>query len=293
MGRLGNSWNVFKQSLTVVKQDKELLLLPVIAGLASFLIFLSFVFPAYTVGLLERAASGTDQNAEYTVYGLMLVMYLILSFITIYFQAALMFGADERLGGGNPTLGTALRGANKRLGKIFVWSLFAATVSLLIQALEAALRRFGNQLAASIIGSILGTAWTLMTFFVIPAVVFENKGPFDALKRSGSLFKQRWGESLVGHYGIGAIMGLFTFLSILGIGFVAFLVGSINPTIMIAVLVIGILWLVFLAVLGAALSGVYKVALYRFATKGQVAPQFTPESIQNAYTPTHVSASRL
>lgn len=293
MGRLSNSWNVFKQSLTVLKQDKELLLLPVIAGIASFIMFLSFVFPAYTVGLLERAASGTDENAEYTVYGLMLVLYLILSFITIYFQSALMFGADERLGGGNPTLGSALKGANKRLGKIFVWSLFSATVSLLIQAIEAALRRAGNQIAASIIGSILGTAWTLLTFFVIPIVVFENKGPFDALKRSGSLFKQRWGESLAGHYGIGAIMALFTFLSVIGIGFVAFLTASINPTVMIAVIVLGVLWLVFLAVLGTALSGVYKVALYRFATKGEVAPQFSADSIQNAYTPTHVSPSRL
>src|SRR5687767_9210441 len=99
MGRLSNSWNVFKQSLTVLKQDKELLLLPVIAGIASFIMFLSFVFPAYTTRLLERAASGTDTNAEYTVYGLMLVLYLILSFITIYFQSALMFGADQRLGG--------------------------------------------------------------------------------------------------------------------------------------------------------------------------------------------------
>jgi len=293
MGRLGNSWNVFKQSLTVIKQDKELLILPVMAGIASFIMFLSFVFPAYTVGLLERAASGTDENAEYTVYGLMLVLYLILSFITIYFQSALMFGADQRLAGGDPTLGSALKGANKRLGKIFVWSLFAATVSLLIQLIEAALRRAGNQIAASIIGAILGTAWTLLTFFVIPAVVFENKGPFEALKRSGSLFKQRWGESLVGHYGIGAIMGLFTFLSVLGIGFMVFLTASINATVMIAVLVLGILWLVFLTVLGTALSGVYKVALYRFATKGEIAPQFTPQSIQGAYTPTHVSPNRL
>lgn len=293
MGRLANSWNVFKQSLAVLKHDKELLLLPIMAGLASLLMFLSFVFPAYTAGLLERAASGTDQNAEYTVYGLMLALYLILSFITIYFQSALMFGADERLGGGDPTLGSALRGANKRLGKIFVWSLFSATVSLLIQMIEQALRRAGNQIAASILGTILGTAWTFLTFFVIPVVVFENKGPFPALKRSGSLFKQRWGESLVGHYGIGAVMGLFTFLSVLGIGFVVFLTASINAAVTLGVLIIGVLWLVFLAVLGSALSGVYKVALYRFATKGEIVPYFSPDAIQNAYSPTHVSPSRL
>jgi hypothetical protein len=293
MGRLANSWSVFKQSLGVIKHDKELLILPVMAGLASLIMFLTFLFPAYTAGLLERAASGTDQDAEYTVYGLMLGLYLVLAFITIYFQSALMFGADERLGGGNPTLGSALRGANKRLGKIFVWSLFSATVSLLIQVMEGALRRAGNQFAASIVGAILGTAWTFLTFFVIPVVVFEDKGPFEALRRSGSLFKQRWGESLVGHYGIGAVMGLATFLSVMLIGFLVYATAGINATLTIVVIVLGVLWLVFLAIMGTALSGVYKVALYRFATKGEVVPYFTPNAIRGAYTPTHVHPSRL
>jgi hypothetical protein len=57
--------------------------------------------------------------------------------------------------------------------------------------------------------------------------------------------------------------------------------------------VLGVLWLVFLAIMGTALSGVYKVALYRFATKGEVVPYFTPNAIRGAYTPTHVHPSRL
>jgi hypothetical protein len=292
MGRLSNSWSIFKQSLGVIKKDKELLFLPVISGISSLAIFLSFVFPAYYVGLFEKMDAG-DKTAENTIYAMFFAMYLILSFVTIYFQAALISAANERLGGGDPTVASALRGANKRLGKIFVWSLIAATVSLLIQMLEAALRRAGNNLAASILGSLLGTAWTLMTYFVIPVVLFEERGPFEALKRSGSLFKQRWGESLVGEWGIGFIMGVFTFLSVLGFAALLYLVAPLGFYFVLGVVVAAVMWLLFLTILGQALGGVYKTALYRYAKGGEVSSFFEPQAIQGAYRPTYVSADRM
>lgn len=292
MGRLSNSWTVFKESVGVLKKDKELLVLPVLSGIASLIVVASFVFPAYTSGLIDRVNAG-DQNAEYTGYALMLLAYLVLSFVTIYFQSALIFGANERLGGGDPTIGSALRGANSKLGKIFLWSLFAATVSLLIQALEQALRRAGNQLAASILGSILGTAWSLMTYFVIPVVLFEEKSTFASLKRSGSLFKQRWGESLVGEWGIGMFMGLITILSMVVVFLLASVIAPLGFAALVTFGVAAVLWFVLLAVVGQALGGIYRVALYRFASKGEVVPYFTPQAIEGAYHPTYTSANRL
>lgn len=292
MGRLANSWTVFKESVGVLKKDKELIVLPILSGIASLLVVASFVFPAYTAGLFEKIDQG-DQNAKYAGYALMLAAYMVLSFVTIYFQAALIFGANERLAGGDPTVGSALRGANSKLGKIFLWSLFAATVSLLIQLLEQALRRAGNQLAASILGSLLGTAWSLMTYFVIPVVLFEEKGTFASLGRSGSLFKQRWGESLVGEWGIGAFMGLISFLSMILLFFIGTLVAPLGFYAFVSFVVAAVLWMVLLAVIGQALGGIYRTALYRFASKGEVAPYFTPQAIEGAYHPTYTSANRL
>lgn len=296
MGRLANSWNVLKQSLDVLKKDKELLFLPVLSGIASVLIVATFIFPAYTTGLLERAfvQEPNDPNAQNIVYGLMLGLYLVLSFITIFFQAALISGANERLGGGDPTVGSALRGAGGRIGKIFLWSLFAATVSLLIQMLESALRRGGNNLVARIITGILGTAWAFLTYFVIPVVLFEDKGPFAALSRSGSLFKQRWGESLIGEWGIGAVMSLLTMLGLFVLfGLGAYLASQNLIEIAIIFFVLGVLYIVIMAILGQALGGIYKAALYRYAKGGEVVPYFTPQSITGAYHPRYVSANRL
>jgi len=296
MGRLSNSWNVFKQSLGVLKKDKELAVLPIFSAIASVLILLTFIFPAQFTGLLERAAQEEpiDENARYTVYALALAVYLVLSFITIYFQAALISGAMERLSGGDPTVGSALRGANKRLGKIFAWSLVAATVSLLIHMIEEALRKGGNRFAAGIFSMVFGTAWALLTYFVIPVVLFEDKGAFASLGRSGKLFKQRWGESLIGEYGIGMIVGLFTFLGILVAGGIAFYTFSIGLVpVAITFVVVGVLWILAMSIIGTSLGGIYKAALYKFAKDGEVVPYFTPDSIRGAYHPQHASPSRL
>jgi hypothetical protein len=292
MGRIANSWSLFKQSLHVVNQDKELLWLPVLSGIASLLILGSFLFPAYYTGLFAKVNAG-DQNAKTTMYALFFALYLVLSFITIYFQAALVSAANERLAGGDPTVGSALGGANARLAKILVWSLFAATVSLLIQLLEQGLRRGGNRLAASIVGSLLGTAWTLLTYFVIPVILFEDKGPFASLSRSGSLFKQRWGESLAGEWGIGWVIGLGIFLSIVTGAFTVFLVGGLSPYVALVVIGVVVLWILFLTILGQALNGIYKTALYRYAKSGEVSTYFHADAIQGAYRPTFATADRM
>jgi hypothetical protein len=180
-------------------------------------------------------------------------------------------------------LWTGLRGANQRLGKIFLWSLFAATVSLIIQGIESALRR-QNNLMGSIVGSILGTAWTLATYFVIPVILFEDLGIFRSLKRSGQLFKNRWGASLVGQYGIGFVFSIITF----AIGFVTFMAFrsvGLNAA-GVTIIAVGVMAILLTVVVGSALGVVYKAALYRFAKQAEVPAGFPPQLLENAYRPT-------
>lgn len=289
MGRLARSWQTFKESLHVLKMDKELLLFPVFSGIASLIIVASFVAPTWFTGILERAFidDPSDPNAQYTMLGLFAVMYFVLSFITVYFNSALVYAANERLAGGDPTIGSGLRGANQRLGKILAWSLFAATVSLLIHVLES-LARGRNNIVGAFVAKLMGVAWALATYFAIPVILFENTSTFGSLRRSGSLFKQRWGESLVGEWGLGFVLTVVTMggvfgLFALGMLFAANAPASVAPFILGFMILSIVLYVVFVSILGQALGAIYKVALYRYATKGEVAPQFTPVAIQDAY----------
>jgi len=281
MGRFANSWSTVKASWEVLKKDKELMLFPIFSGIASLIVIVSFVAPTWFSGLMDRAMND-DPNAQGAVTLLYFVMYLVLAFVTIYFNSALIFGATERLAGGDPTIASSLRGANQRLGKIFVWALFAGTVSLLIHLLERATRG-RNQFIAHLVVQLVGAAWALATYFAIPIVLFEDHGVGASLKRSAQLFRQTWGESAVGQYGIGFVFGLISFLVILATLALLYVAAPLGAVAIAAILVVGLVAFALVTITGLALGAIYKAALYRYATKGTEPVYFPKPMIENAF----------
>jgi hypothetical protein len=41
--------------------------------------------------------------------------------------------------------------------------------------------------------------WEVITFLVVPVLLYEPVGPVDGIKRSASIFKQRWGDQMTGN----------------------------------------------------------------------------------------------
>ena len=70
---------------------------------------------------------------------------------------------------------------------------------MVLQAIE---ERFG--IIGTIVARLVGLAWNLVTFLVVPILVLEDLGVGDALKRSKDLFKKTWGENVIGQFGLGA-----------------------------------------------------------------------------------------
>ncbi len=278
MGRLSNSWDLLKSSLRVVRQDKELMVLPILSFLATVATLLAILgaFSPFWPEIMASGQEGGDVDPMALVFALSL--YIGLAFVTVFFQAALIHGVHERLGGGDPTVGSALRGAGKHVGKIFIYAIISGIVSLLLQILRERVR--GGQFLAF----LGGTAWSLITWLIVPVLLFENEGVGGSVKRSGQLFKKTWGESLVGEYGLGMLFGLLlipililTFALTFGLWSVFGMAG------MIAGIAIGVLLAVFLHMFQYVLTGAYKAALYRFVTKGEVAQGFDQAMFTQAF----------
>lgn len=253
MSRIGNSFALARSSWQVLKADKELVLLPIISGIASIIVAASFLVPLF---------SGNRGESEFEAsWGLLLVMYFVLAYITIFFNAALVSAANERLEGGDPTIGSAIRGAGRRALKILPWALLSATVSIILRAIEERVGLIGRIVIAA-----AGVAWSVLTFLVLPIIVIEGSGAVRALKKSGSLLRNTWGENLAAQVGL----GLVGFLLILPGAAVIFLGISAGGTLGAVGLVIGVLWTIVAAASVAALSGIYQTALYHFAVAGSV-----------------------
>jgi len=251
MTRISRTIELAKASWQVLKADKELLLLPVLSLIATILVAATFLAPI----LLGGGATALE-NPGPVGYVLLFAAYVVLAFITIFFNSALVYAANERLDGGDPTLGSAIRGALMRVGRILPWAIVSATVSIILRAIEERAGAFGR-----IVSAIGGVAWSLVTFLVIPVLVIEGVGVGEAIKRSGALFKKTWGENVAAQVGF----GLIGFLAMLP----AFLIGAGAVAAGGAIAVIGIgaavVWVLTVVMVLSALNGIFQTALYRHA----------------------------
>ena len=272
--RVSRSWELAKASASVLRSDKELLLFPVLSGLAAMIVAATFLVPAFAMKVF-------DGDAGVGSFVLGFLFYLCQYFVIFLFNAALVAAAMIRLEGGDPTVADGLRAARERIGPILGYAAIAATVGMLLQAMK----NKENNVVMRIVGSLLGVAWTLASFLVVPVLVMQNVGPIDAIKRSVELLKRTWGENAIGNVGIGLVFGLVTALVVVVAAVLVFLAASVSGALAVTVAVFAVLALVTLGIIQSALAGVYSAALYRYATVGEAPAGFSGTGLQTAFQP--------
>lgn len=284
--RLSRSWSLASSSWRVVWQDKQLVLFPVLSALVSILVFASFLVP--TVYLANQGGLVDDQGQPYwTAYVLLFAFYFVSYFVVIFFNAALIFCALMRFRGEQPTLGAGLAAAGSRLPAILAWAFVSATVGMLIKLIESTNERVGQ-----IVASVVGLAWSVVTYFVVPVLVVENVGPVEAVKRSVGILTKTWGEGLIGNLGL----GLVSFLLLLP-GFAIMMAGGylMGATALfgvgLAVLILGLIVLMTAAAITSALSTVFQAALYQYAAGKDVPAGFQRAELEGAFSPKVAAAA--
>lgn len=270
--KFARSWELVKASVSVLRTDKELLIFPVFSGIAAMIVLASFALPIFALKLFENGAGPLG-----IVVGFL--FYLCQYFVIFFFNSALVGAAMIRMDGGDPTVADGLRIARERLLPILGYAAIAATVGLLLQFLK----NKDNNFIVRMLGSLLGTAWTVASFLVVPVLVANNVGPIDAVKKSIELLKSTWGENAVGQLGIGFVFGFIMFAVIILGALLSIAAFNVSPIVGVATIVFFGLCLLTVGIVQSALSGVYSAALYRFASDG-VAPQgFESLSLQTAF----------
>lgn len=278
MSTFRNSIGLVKASWRVLRSDPELIWLPIMSFVAWVIVVASFALPIVGLGALSDGQSRVGDGLDYV---LMAIGYLVLSFVTIFFNAAVVFAANERLEGRDPDLRGALVGAARHWPRILGWSIVTTTVNVILRAIA---ERFG--FLAAIITGLVGMAWSIVTFLVLPILVLEEVKVGASIKRSASLFKHTWGENVVGNAGVGLVGFLLALPGMALVG-IAVWIGVSAETVALAVGigVIGGLWLAVVAPVMAALSGIFQTALYRFAADGTVPESFADTALPQSFRP--------
>jgi hypothetical protein len=275
--RLAFGWRLGTTSLGVVMKDKTLMLFPILSGICGLALVAAFVFgigPENLAADLRQAQGEAARDIPPIYFVLAFLGYFGLAFIAVYFNVALIAAAQQSLAGKDTTLGDGLAVANRHLGKIAGWALLSGTVGLLLNALE------NNGKLGQVVRSILGAAWAVITYFVVPVMIFENQAPTSAIGRSVDLMKKSWGENVGAQAGIGLIVVLAVVLL-----FAAGMAGTIlvpqAGIVLVPLMVVGIPGVILL---GMAAKAVLAVGLYQFATGATGGPGvFKPEELRAAF----------
>jgi Family of unknown function (DUF6159) len=271
MGRFQRSLELAKASWRTLRADRELLALPVfsfigsliVAGAALGLVFLIDYDPALGFEDFQLSTAG----------GIVLVLAgMILAVVATFFQAAMVGGANERLTGGDPTVASALAVAKSRVGVIVAWALFSWTIGAILRAIENRAGAVGK-----FVVGFIGMAFRVVTFLAVPVLVFENVGPVNTLKRSGELFKRKWGENLIAQAGLGIV----AFLAIIPIAIVAAILGAlIHP---IVAIIVALPLIAVLIVVMTSLTAIYQTALYHYVTTNEIPSGFDGAGLESAF----------
>jgi hypothetical protein len=281
LDRISNGMSLARSSWSVLVKDKQLILFPIISGFLFVVVVASFFVP---LGLLvdwnqfEQHLQQHNNKPPVWVYPVTFAFYFCCYFVMIFCNSALVSCALLRFNGREPTLGDGFRAACARLPQIIAWALVSATVGLILKVIENVHEKVGE-----IVSSILGTAWSIMTYFVVPVLVVEKTGPLAGVSRSVSLLSKTWGEALVGKLGLGLFLFLLAIPVFLLIAAGIALLVAGNVALGVGLLIAGVIALLLHSAISTALNTILLAALYQYASEGQVAPGFERDTFEGAF----------
>ncbi len=277
-GKISGSKQIVKESWNILKQDKEIIWFPILSIISSliFLMILGTIFFTVTLhGFANESQLDTEETWGSVGYLYLFIYYIISFFIVIFFQTGILIIVDGRINGKDLNLKDGLRGARENFGKLFLWSVITGTVGMILDALVN-----NSKILGKIVGWILGTAWAVLTYFSLPSLIIGKKSVKESFKDSASLIKTTWGETFAVNFSV----GLYFLIIILGVialgGIIIALVPYVYLQFFIAILIA--VFIFAMIIVSAALSVIFKLALYEYARTGKIIEGFSEKVIRNA-----------
>lgn len=269
--RLSKGWELTVNSFRVLRENKQLIIFPILSGISLVLIMASFIVPVL-------ASAGWDfeniqEPGTVASYAMMFGYYLVNYFVVVFFNMALVHCTRLYFRGEEVTIAKGLEFSKSRIGVIFLWSVFAATVGTILRIIQENVGFLGK-----IITGLVGVVWSIATFFVVPVIAYENLGPIAAFKRSGQIMKEKWGESL----GATFSFGLIQFLLGIVVAVVFFIIGSFIH--LIAGIAFAMLGIFLVAAVMSAVQTIFISAVYHNINHDPV-KHFKEEQLNNLFQP--------
>lgn len=288
--RFKTGLKLFTQSFRIMRSNPELLRYAAMSTLWTFaitaLLVAVILFDAFSNSPILtyryiNSAGETDFSVTWIGFLLGVGVTYIFTVVASFYGVALASHALGIFRGQPGHYRDHIKKAIKKLPAILVFSLITTIVGYILRVIEERFRLIGW-----IVAKLLGALWTVATSFVLPVIADSDDNGAKAISHSVKLFKEHWGETIIGRVAVGgAVMVLY-----LGIGLPIFIGLAFGLTVafgMIGALIafgIYILGLVLLVIFSTLADSIITTSLYYYAQHGAVPPSYSPELLGEVFT---------
>jgi hypothetical protein len=268
MTKFSNGWTIATNSFKVLKENRQLVIFPILSGVSTIVILASFCIAF--LGFSGWDLDNVSDPGRIMSYAIIFLFYIVNYFVIVFFNMALVHCTSLYFKGEEVTVQKGIEFSKSRIGSIIGWAVFAGIVGGILKIIQENVGSLGK-----IITGLIGIVWSIATFFVVPVIAYENLGPIAAFKKSAMLMKEKWGESI----GAGFSFGLIQLGAIAIIALIAFAVSAIN---IIAGIGIGVLLLLLMSVIMSTVKTIFISAIYHNIT-GDPVELYNQQFIDNLF----------
>lgn len=264
-------WSFMGAAFGMARDNKRLLLPSLYQLFVSLAYFVAWV--AALIAIEPQWSDGT--------WALVCGIATFGSFVIFYFFNGMTVNMiDVHLKGGTPSVAEGAKDAAKNFGAIVFLSIISTVVDQIVRAI-----RSESSIVGRLVAGVVEAVWTTMTFLLLPAIIIEDAGFGQAMKRVRALHKGNMlliGLGEVGVRGVTGLIGFLWFLLIFGVVYASFSVVGGTPALVISFVVGGGMFALFVA-FSTYLRMAYYTCLYLWAAdverQGQSAPAPLPLAI--------------
>ena len=270
-------FSFIKESFNLIGKDADVI------KPSFYSIFVGVFFTIFSVIIMLFLESGLNLGSMF--YLLAFLVLLGNYFISYFFTGMTAFLVYDYFKDGDATISEAWAATKKNMFTILYLAIISAIVNVILGVLRGKAQR-GRGAVGGLSGMILGLiekAWTVGTYFMIPAIVIEDRDLGSAVERTTQIIKRNLLPIGVGEIAVGLVTGILSFIGIIIAVLIGFSLRGIAGPI-IALLLAAILIVIVIA-LSMYVTTAYHTCLFLWARNIEGAPGSSikpPAPIANA-----------
>ncbi|WP_079462882.1 DUF6159 family protein, partial [Mycobacteroides abscessus] len=169
-------WDIFKTSTRLLGHRKALLFFP-IAAAATLAVF---IVALIVLGLL--LPPNIDKTSPQFVRAALAIDYVILLYVALFWQTALITQTTAALQGEKPSFTRGFAAARRYRTRLLPWVLIDTAVTWGFGVIDENLLYVGSLVHVLFIGRFLDLMWRAVSFQVLPTLVLRDVGTVEAIK---------------------------------------------------------------------------------------------------------------